>query len=178
MNKLVILDRDGVINKDSTEFIKTPVEWHPIDRSLEAISLLNSKDWLVAVATNQSGIARGLLTIDDLAAIHSKMQDSLSTYQAHIDFLTFCPHAPWDLCNCRKPLPGMYRRISDYFNVPTSAMVVIGDSIRDLQAAVVVGAHPILVKTGNGLTSLLSPDLPANTLVFDDLFEAVIHLTK
>ena len=113
--KLIILDRDGVINEDSDDFIKSPEEWIPIQGSPEAISLLNRAGWIVAVATNQSGVGRGLFDLATLDSIHTKMLSVLSRYQASIDYLAWCPHSPDDGCHCRKPRPGLYKEISTHF---------------------------------------------------------------
>lgn len=174
--KLIILDRDGVINEDSDDYIKCASEWKPIKNSIEAIVQLKQAGWTVAVATNQSGIARGLFSETDLASIHSKMSDYLSLYETNLDYIAWCPHGPTDLCECRKPKPGLYRIIAERFNVPLRNVPIIGDSKRDLDAAVAVGALPILVKTGKGTTTYLTGNYPRNACIFPDLFLAVQHL--
>ena len=178
MAKLIILDRDGVINHDSPDFIKTPDEWIPISRSLAAISLLKRNAWDIAVATNQSGIARKLLTPLDLSSIHRKMQHQLKRYNAFIDLIVFCPHGPWEGCSCRKPQPGMYNRIAQYFSIPISEAIVVGDSPRDLWAADAVQALPYLVRTGNGANTAKTTDLPLSTVVFNDLFDVALYLSS
>lgn len=152
--QLVVLDRDGVINRDSDEFIKGPDEWVPIAGSLEAIARLNHFGFRVAVVSNQSGIARGLFDIDDLNAIHHKMYKELDRLGGHIEFVLFCPHGPNDRCNCRKPAPGLLKEIERRLGIHMENVPVIGDSIRDIRAAQRVGACPILVKTGKGELTL------------------------
>ncbi len=168
----IILDRDGVINEDSDDFIKSPEEWIPIPGSLEAIARLNQAGYQVAVASNQSGIARGLFDTRTLNAIHQKLHRELARLGAQVDLVAWCPHGPDDGCECRKPAPGLYRRIARRWNAPLEGMPVIGDSLRDLQAAWAVEAKPILVRTGKGRrteASLEDPRVP----VFDDLAAAV-----
>lgn len=176
MNNLIILDRDGVINQDSDDYIKDPDEWVPLTRSLQAISILKSAGWTIAVATNQSGLARGLFDLDTLEAIHQKMQRSLADYQAKIDYVIWCPHSPVDECECRKPKPGMFRQIASHFNCELVNVPVVGDSRSDLEAAVTVNAKPMLVKTGKGLRSIFAGQLPAGTKIYDDLYDAVLDL--
>lgn len=170
--RLVILDRDGVINEDSDAFIKTPEEWFPIPGSLEAIADLHHADYQVVVATNQSGIARGLLDLDTLGRIHQKMQQQVIKQGGNIEAILFCPHGPDDNCDCRKPKPGMYQDIGRRLGVSLQGVPVIGDSLRDLQAAEAVGAQPVLVRTGKGRKTeeqLTNNNIP----VFDDLAGAV-----
>ncbi|KOR30034.1 hypothetical protein TI03_00615 [Achromatium sp. WMS1] len=150
MNKLVILDRDGVINEDSPNYIKSPEEWIPIPGSLEAIARLNHAGFKVVIATNQSGVARGLFSLEQLNAIHQKMRQSLDRVGGYIDGIFFCPHTPEHECDCRKPKPGLIYEIQDRLGLDSIQACVIGDSYRDLQAAWTVGAHAILVATGNG----------------------------
>lgn len=174
--KLVILDRDGVINYDSDNYIKSPEEWIPIPGSLKAISVLNNFGWKVAVATNQSGLARGLFNENTLFEIHQLMRSELENQQAKLDFLVWCPHGPHDQCECRKPKPGLYNQIGKHFRCSLQNVPVIGDSTRDLNAAVSVGARPILVKTGKGLKSIAEDDLPEGTMIYEDLQTAVTAL--
>ena len=152
--KFVILDRDGVINEDSDDFVKSPDEFIPIEGSLAAIAKLKQAGYGVVVATNQSGIARGLFDLDTLHRIHEKLQRLLQNEGVHLDGIFFCPHGPDDICHCRKPKPGMYLDIAKRFNIDLSQTVVVGDSFRDLQAAIKVNAQPILVKTGKGERTL------------------------
>jgi len=148
--KLIILDRDGVINQDSDEYIKTVDEWIPIPGSLEAIARLNQAGYHVVVATNQSGIARGYYDPSTLNAMHNKMHKLLAKLGGHVDGILFCPHAPEDNCDCRKPKTGMYKEIARRWGTSLENVPVVGDSRRDLEAAVSMGATPILVKTGKG----------------------------
>lgn len=174
--KLIILDRDGVINFDSAQFIKSPDEWKPIPGSLAAIARLNHAGYRVVVATNQSGVGRGLFEMDTLNAIHEKMLKALAQIGGRIDAIFFCPHTSADNCACRKPKPGMLIEISNRFNTNLSGVPAIGDALRDLQAAVAVGAKPMLVLTGKGKKTAIDPELPAGTLIFPDLAAAVAHL--
>jgi D-glycero-D-manno-heptose 1,7-bisphosphate phosphatase len=146
--RLLILDRDGVINYDSDDYIKSPEEWQPIPGSLSAIARLKQAGFTIAIASNQSGIARGYYTIATLNAIHQKMQQALQVYDARIDAIFYCPHGPNDHCNCRKPKPGLLLQIADHFQTPLTGVPFIGDSLRDLQAAQAVGCQPIFVQTG------------------------------
>lgn len=174
--KLIILDRDGVINFGSEQFIKTPDEWKPIPGSLEAIARLNQAGYRVVVATNQSGIGRGLFDMAVLNTIHTKMHKAVAQAGGRIDALFYCPHAAETKCACRKPLPGMFLDIAARFNVQLSAVPAVGDSLRDLQAAAAVGAAPMLVKTGKGTATLNTGNLPDGTVVFNDLAEVVTHI--
>ena len=176
--KLVILDRDGVINHDSDQYIKSPDEWKPIPGSLAAIARLNQSGYRVVVATNQSGIGRGLFETDTLMAIHDKMLKALSLVGGRIDAIFFCPHTNADNCECRKPKAGMYKEIAARMNVDLAGVPAIGDSLRDLQAAVTVGAQPILVLTGKGRKTQDDPALPPGTPVFPDLAAAVAHIVR
>ena len=176
--KLIILDRDGVINHDSDLFVKTPKEWTPIPGSLEAIAKLNQWGWRVVVATNQSGIGRGILSLDTLNAIHDKMVKSLAQAGGRIDAIFFCPHAAEDHCDCRKPKPGMLREIAKRFNTDLTGIPLVGDSLRDIQAGLAVGCTPYLVRTGKGEKTQHHPDLPANTPIFNNLAEVVNALAE
>jgi D-glycero-D-manno-heptose 1,7-bisphosphate phosphatase len=175
--KLVILDRDGVINVDSAKFIKSPSEWKPIPGSLEAIARLNHMGYRVVIASNQSGVGRGLFDMGTLNAINDKMYRALSHVGGRIDALFYCPHAADSNCDCRKPKPGMLIDIGQRFNVDLNGVPSVGDALRDLQAAHAVGAQPMLVLTGKGKQTRASGELPDNTLVFEDLAEAVRHIT-
>lgn len=152
--KLVILDRDGVINYDSDEFIKTVDEFVPLPGSLEAIARLNQAGYRVAVATNQSGIGRGYFDLDTLNQMHNKLTRALAAIGGQIEIIAFCPHTPDDNCGCRKPKPGMLLDISKRLNTSLENVPVVGDSLRDLESARLVGAYPILVKTGKGERTL------------------------
>jgi D-glycero-D-manno-heptose 1,7-bisphosphate phosphatase len=175
--KLIILDRDGVINHDSDLYIKSPEEWVPIPGSLDAIARLNQWGYRVAVCTNQSGIGRGLFDMDTLNAIHEKMIKAAAHAGGTIDAVFFCPHTNADNCDCRKPKPGMLMEIAARYNVSLAGVPVIGDSLRDLQSALAVGAQPMLVLTGKGKKTKLDPALPEGTPVFPDLAAAVKKLT-
>ena len=173
-SKLVILDRDGVINNDSDQYVKSADEWIPLPGSLEAIAELNQAGYQVTVATNQSGLARGLFTINDLHAMHQKMMDLLAPMGGRVDSIFFCPHVDEDQCNCRKPLPGLMRDIASRYRKADSAMPltgvpIVGDSLRDLEAATVLGASPHLVLTGKGQKTVDAGILPAGTVVHADL---------
>ena len=175
--RLIILDRDGVINHDSDLYIKSPHEWTPIPGSLEAIARLNQWGWRVVVCTNQSGIGRGLFGMDTLNAIHEKMIKAASHVGGTIDAVFFCPHTNQDNCDCRKPKPGMLKEIATRYNVSLAGVPVVGDSLRDLQAAAAVAAQPYLVLTGKGKKTQVDPALPATTRIFPDLATVVKKLT-
>ncbi len=177
----IILDRDGVINADSDQFIKTPDEWQPIGGSLEAIARLKRAGYLVGIASNQSGIGRGLLDRDSLNTIHGKMQQQLAKLGSHIDLIAFCPHTAEEHCTCRKPLPGLYLQLAQRWNIDLDGIPVIGDSLRDLQAAQAVNAHPMLVRTGKGrktVEQLVESKEKGEIAVFDNLTQAVGHLLQ
>jgi len=171
--KLVVLDRDGVINHDSDAFIKSPKEWRPIPGSLEAIARLNRAGYRVVVCTYQSGLARGLFDIRTLNAIHQTMHDAAQQAGAVIDAIFFCPHSAEDDCDCRKPRPGMLQAIALRYGVNLKNVPVAGDSLRDLQAAVAMGCQPCLVLTGKGRQTLQKGGLPANTEVYPNLSQMV-----
>lgn len=174
MNKLVILDRDGVINFDSKDYIKSTDEWQPIPGSLEAIATLNSKGFKVAVATNQSGLGRGYFDKNTLNLIHKKMLNAIHEKNGNICKVEYCPHHPDDNCSCRKPKPGMILTILSDLNITdTSQVIFIGDSLRDVQAACLANCKPILVRTGNGQKTemkIKDDKSLANVLVYNDLF--------
>jgi len=176
--KLVILDRDGVINYDSDQFIKSPEEWKPLPGSLEAIAKLNHAGYRVVVASNQSGVGRGLFDMGALNAINDKMFRALSQVGGRIDAVFYCPHAADSNCDCRKPRAGMLLDIGQRYNVDLADVPAIGDSLRDLQAAQLVGAQPMLVLTGKGRKTQAAGGLPERTLVFPDLPEAVRHIVQ
>ncbi len=176
--KLIILDRDGVINEDSDAFIKSPDEWVPIPGSVEAIAQLTKAGYTVVIATNQSGLGRGLFDITALNAIHQKMLDTIKTAGGAVPVIMFCPHLPTDDCDCRKPRPGMFNTISERFDVGLKGVPAIGDSLRDLQAALLAGCTPYLVLTGKGRQTLEKGGLPPGTLVFDSLAAVAAHLIE
>lgn len=166
---MIILDRDGVINYDRKDFVKSPEEWIPIPGSLEAIAQLNRAGFKIVIATNQSGLARGLFDIEALNSIHQKMILGLSQINGHVDGIYYCPHHPLDDCPCRKPKPGMLQQIVHDYKINLSKeAIAIGDSWRDIQAAQAAGCPAILVKTGNGEQTLREQSLE-HILVFDDL---------
>jgi D-glycero-D-manno-heptose 1,7-bisphosphate phosphatase len=168
--KLIILDRDGVINEDSPDFIKSTQEWRPLPGSLEAIARFCHAGWRVVVATNQSGIGRGLFDFSALFAMHDKMLRMLSEVGGRIDGVFFCPHAPADNCDCRKPKIGLYQDIARRFQIDLANVPAVGDSIRDIRSARDAGALPILVRTGSGNETLRehAGEL-ANVPVYDNL---------
>ena len=167
----MLLDRDGVINEDSDQFIKSPDEWRPISGSLEAIALLNENGFKVVVITNQSGIARGLFDLAMLDQIHQKMRQMAAEKGGAIEAIYFCPHGPEEDCGCRKPKPGLLQAFAVDHQTDLRDAILIGDSLRDIQAAEAVGARPILVKTGKGEKTLKqNPDLKIP--VFDNLYDA------
>lgn len=176
--KLIILDRDGVINFDSDQFIKSPAEWLAIPGSLEAIALLNQADYRVVVATNQSGIGRGLFDMPTLNAIHDKMHKACALVGARIDAVFFCPHTADSRCHCRKPGTGMLEEIAARYNMSLAGVPAVGDSLRDLQPAAVLGAQPYLVLTGKGAKTQAAGGLPERTVVFPDLAAVVAELLR
>ncbi|WP_423709400.1 D-glycero-beta-D-manno-heptose 1,7-bisphosphate 7-phosphatase [Undibacterium sp. WLX3042] len=174
--KLIILDRDGVINHDSDAFIKSPDEWVPIPGSLQAIARLNQAGYRVVVATNQSGIGRKLFDMTTLNAIHQKMHTAAQQVGATIDAVFFCPHMADDNCDCRKPKPGMLQEIARRYEVNLKGVHTIGDSLRDLQSGFVVGCIPHLVLTGKGRKTQEKGGLPPGTHIHPDLATVVDHL--
>lgn len=169
-NRLLILDRDGVINRDSREFVKNSDEWVPLPGSIEAIADLSKQGFTVAIASNQSGLARGLFDRNALRSMHRKLRRLVAVEGGTVDRIVVCPHAPDAGCICRKPRPGLLHRLARHYGVSLAGVPVVGDSLRDLQAAAAAGATPILVRTGNGQKTEAS--LPADlrsVQVFDDL---------
>ena len=176
--KLIILDRDGVINEDSDAFIKTPDEWIPLPGSLDAIARLTKAGYTIVVATNQSGLGRGFFDIMTLNAIHQKMQNAVKAAGGQIEAIFFCPHTASDNCDCRKPRQGMFSTISERFDTPLEDVPSVGDSLRDLQAAFLAGCTPILVLSGKGKKTLENGGLPPKTIIFDDLSAVADHLLE
>ncbi len=176
--KLIILDRDGTINEDSDDYIKSPKEWIPIPGSIEAIGRLTRAGYKVVVATNQSGVARGYLDMDTLNRIHIKMLDAVRDHGGEIDAIFFCPHGPDDGCECRKPKPGLYKEVEKRLSTNLGGAFAVGDSERDIVAARAGGAIPIMVRTGKGERTLAKPDneILNGTAVFDDLASFVESL--
>ncbi|HDS1733636.1 MULTISPECIES: D-glycero-beta-D-manno-heptose 1,7-bisphosphate 7-phosphatase [Pseudomonas] len=166
--KLLILDRDGVINHDSDAYIKSLEEWIPIAGSIEAIAQLSKAGWTVAVATNQSGIARGYYSLDTLEAMHARLRALVAAEGGEVGHIVYCPHGPDEGCACRKPKPGMLLAIAEQYRVALDGIWFVGDSKGDLEAALAVGAQPVLVKTGKG-EKTLSKGVTQDTLIFDDL---------
>jgi D-glycero-D-manno-heptose 1,7-bisphosphate phosphatase len=177
--KIVILDRDGVINEDSDEYIKSPDEWRPIEGSLQAIARLTRAGFRVYVATNQSGLTRGLFTIETLHKIHHKMLEELQHLGGSVDAIFFCPHGPDDHCDCRKPQPGLFLEIGRRNNISLEGIPVVGDSFRDIEAAWAAKARPILVRTGNGIkTEEAHAKAMREVEIYDDLASAVDKLIR
>ena len=170
--KLVILDRDGTINADSDEFIKSPEEWQPLPGALEAIARLNHAGWHVVIASNQSGLGRGLFDVAALNAMHAKLAKLLAAQGGRVDAIFYCPHTPEDACSCRKPLPGLFEQIGERFGVDLRGVPVVGDTLRDVQAGALVGCEPHLVLTGKGAAFRGRPlpeTFPPGTRVHEDL---------
>jgi D-glycero-D-manno-heptose 1,7-bisphosphate phosphatase len=177
--KLIILDRDGVINQDSDTYIKSPEEWIAIENSLQAIARLSRAGYHVFVATNQSGLARGLFDIETLNAIHRKMTNAVQAEGGNIEAILFCPHGPDDNCNCRKPKPGLYEMIGHRTQQSLQGIPVVGDSLRDIEAAIHVKASPIMVRTGKGESVIEQlkatyPQVP----IFKDLLTVATYLIE
>jgi D-glycero-D-manno-heptose 1,7-bisphosphate phosphatase len=175
---LIILDRDGVINEDSDAYIKTPAEWIPIAGSLDAIAALNRAGHTVVIATNQSGVGRGLYTEADLAEIHQRMQRELAAVGGHIDAIFYCPHHPDDHCVCRKPKPGLLHRIAEKLNTNFAEALMVGDALRDIECAKAVGCPAVLVKTGKGIQTLNAQKENWDVPVYDNLAAVVAMITQ
>ena len=170
--KLVILDRDGTINVQSDDFIKSADEWMPLPGAMEAIAQLNHAGWHVVVVSNQSGLGRGLFDVAALNAMHTKLHKQLAVVGGRIDAIFYCPHSPEEKCNCRKPLPGLFEQIGERYGVDLKQVPTVGDNLRDLQAGVAAGCEPHLVLTGKGAQhrgQALPPDYPAGTWIHEDL---------
>ena len=177
--RLVILDRDGVINRESSAFVKTPAEWRPLPGSIAAIAALSQAGFIVTIASNQSGLARGLFDRAALRAMHRKLRRLVAAAGGRVARIEVCPHGPDDGCACRKPKPGLLFRIARRYNADLAGAPVIGDSLRDLEAAAAAGARPILVRTGNGRrTEAALPGALADTEIYDDLGAAAVALLK
>ena len=182
-SKLIILDRDGVINEDRNDYVKSVDEWVPLPGSLEAIALLNQAGYQIAIATNQSGLARGFFSISDLHAMHSKMEKLLQPLGGKIDSIFFCPHTDASGCDCRKPAPGLMKEIALRYQLsnstqPLLGVPIVGDSLRDLQAGVALGASPHLVLTGKGQKTMDKGNLPLGTQIHADLMAFATALLK
>lgn len=173
--KLLILDRDGVINQDSDDYIKSVDEWIPLPGAITAIANLSKAGWTVAVATNQSGLARGYYDLAALDAMHQQLRKLVAEQGGDVGLIVYCPHGPDEGCDCRKPKPGMLKSIAEHYGVALAGLWFVGDSLGDLQAAVTVDCQPVLVKTGKGERTL-GKDLPAGTLIFEDLAAVAAQL--
>jgi D-glycero-D-manno-heptose 1,7-bisphosphate phosphatase len=177
--RLIILDRDGVINYDSDLYVKSPDEWIPIPGSLDAIARLNAAGFRVVVASNQSGIARGLFTLEDLLRIHEKMYQQLAWVGGSIDAIFFCPHGPDAGCGCRKPRPGMLLDIAQRLQISLEGVPMVGDALHDIHAARSVGATPVLVRTGKGARTLQQQGAELEDVpVYDDLASLALALAR
>ena len=175
--KVLVLDRDGVINEDSPDYIRSVEEWQPIPGSIEAIARASKAGYTIAVASNQSGLARGLFDLDALTEIHDRMIEAVEDAGGRIDIITWCPHHPDEDCECRKPRIGLLMRIEQELGVSLAGQWFVGDSTRDLEAARAAGMIPVLVRTGNG--SKIENDIDRREVrVFDDLGGAVEELLK
>jgi D-glycero-D-manno-heptose 1,7-bisphosphate phosphatase len=173
--KLLILDRDGVINHDSDAYIKSVAEWIPLPGSIAAIAQLSKAGWTVAIATNQSGIARGYYDLATLDAMHERLRTLVAEQGGEVGLIVYCPHGPDEGCACRKPKPGMLRTIAEHYQVDLAGCWFVGDSLGDLEAAKAVDSQPVLVKTGKG-EKTLGKTLPVGTLIFDDLAAVAAEL--
>lgn len=171
--RLIILDRDGVINEDSDAYVKSVDEWLPIPGSLEAIARLTQAGYRVVVATNQSGIARGYFDLETLHAMHNKMDRLLAPLGGKVEAVFFCPHGPGQGCDCRKPKPGLFREIAERYKTGLAEAYAVGDSLRDVEAARAAGARPVLVRTGKGRRALAGGELPEGVPVHEDLGDFV-----
>ncbi|OIN92053.1 MAG: D-glycero-beta-D-manno-heptose-1,7-bisphosphate 7-phosphatase [Comamonadaceae bacterium CG1_02_60_18] len=170
--KLIILDRDGTINQDSADYIKSADEWVALPGALEAMARLNHAGWHIVIASNQSGLGRGLFEVSDLNAIHAKLHQQLAALGGRVDAVFYCPHAPADACACRKPASGLFEQIADRYGMALTGVPAVGDSERDLVAAAALGCEPHLVLTGKALAlrgKSLPPTFPPNTQVHQDL---------
>lgn len=175
--KLVILDRDGVINVDSEHYIRSPDDWHFIPGSIDAIALLNQKGYTLSIATNQSGLARGYYDEAMLEAIHQRMHWALATVGAKIDSIFYCPHGPEEACLCRKPKPGLLHQIAAHYQTTLTQVPFVGDSFRDIEAALNAGAKPRLVLTGNGeKTRRLHAQALENVPCYTDLWSFATNI--
>lgn len=174
--KLVILDRDGVINEDSPNFVKSVDEWIALPGSLAAIARMNRAGWRVVLASNQSGLGRRFFDMATLNAMHAKLRAELVREGGQIDAIFVCPHHPDDGCDCRKPLPGLLLDIARRYDISLEGVPVVGDSLRDLQAAAAAGATPWLVRTGNGRKTEAKGGLPPGTILSDDLMAVAVAL--
>ena len=177
--RLLILDRDGVINQDSAQFVKSADEWLPLPGSIDAIARLSKAGYTVAVATNQSGLARGLFGATDLEAMHEKLRALVAAEGGSVGEIAVCPHGPDDGCACRKPRPGLLQQLADFYDVDLKGVPFIGDASRDLEAALAAGAEPVLVRTGKGLKAERTlTEALTDIAIFDDLAAAADALIE
>ena len=177
--RLIILDRDGVINRDSRDFVKNADEWVPLPGSIGAIAKLSRAGYTIAVASNQSGLARGLFDRNALRAMHRKLRRLVAAEGGRVDRIVVCPHGPDEHCHCRKPEPGLLQRLARHYETTLEGVPVVGDSLRDLQAATAAGATPVLVRTGNGETTASRlPDNFVSVPIFDDLAAFAANITR
>ena len=177
--RLIILDRDGVINRDSRDFVKNAGEWVPLPGSIGAIAKLSRAGYTIAVASNQSGLARGLFDRNALRAMHRKLRRLVAAEGGRVDRIVVCPHGPDEHCHCRKPEPGLLQRLARHYETTLEGVPVVGDSLRDLQAATAAGATPVLVRTGNGETTASRlPDNFVSVPIFDDLAAFAANITR
>lgn len=167
--KVILIDRDGVINVDSVDYIRTEQQWQAIPGSLEAMGRLYRNGWRLVVITNQAGIGRGLMSVEDLNAVHARMCRHLAQYGGVIEAILFCPHTPEDNCACRKPKPGMFREVARRLRIQLKKVIAVGDKLSDIQAALEAGADPVLVRTGYGQAHIDAREVPDGVRVFDDL---------
>lgn len=178
---LVILDRDGTINEDSDDYVKSEAEWKPLPGALEAIAKLNHAGWHVVVASNQSGLGRGLFDVAALNAMHAKMHKLLATAGGRVEAIFYCPHAPDQTCRCRKPMPGLFEQIGERYGITLKGVPTVGDSARDLVAGATAGCEPHLVLTGKSaqLRGQALPDsFPAGTRVHESLLAFADYLVS
>lgn len=173
--KLLILDRDGVINQDSDAYIKSVEEWIPLPGAIDAIARLSRAGWTVTVATNQSGIARGYYDLATLEAMHERLRRLVREQGGEMGLIVYCPHGPEDACDCRKPRPGLLLQIAEHYAADLKGIWLVGDSARDLEAIRAVGGQPVLVRTGKG-EKTLAKGIEDDTLLFDDLAAVANHL--
>ena len=179
--KLVILDRDGTINSDSDDFVKSPEEWMPLPGALEAIARLNHAGWHVVIASNQSGLGRGLFDVASLNAMHAKMHKMLAAVGGRVDAVFYCPHSPEESCACRKPLPGLFEQIGARFGIALKGVPTAGDSLRDIQAGAAAGCEPHLILTGKSANEdpqNLPAGLPPGTCLHRDLAAFADHVLE
>ena len=173
--KLVILDRNGTVNLHREDYVKSETEWTPLPGALEAIARLNHAGWHVVIASNQSGLGRGLFDVVSLNAMHAKMHKLVAAHGGRIDAVFYCPHKDDDQCACRKPKPGMLLDIARRFNIDLKGVPCVGDAVRDMQAGAAAACEMVLVKTGKGQRTLAAGGLPDGVRVYDDLAAVAAH---